>query len=284
MHQFYENNSPSLFLKGLTLLEKRTTHIKNKIALYKHPELGKIFIFNNEIQHIEAWASLYHEPVVHIPIAFIKSLKSVLILGGGTLYAAHEILKYQSIEQIVLIDFDAEVIELTSRHYEHASNILRDKRVTIINAEAFSYINTQKVKFDLIINDAIDLLNHSGRFTKRNGFCLLAGKLTSQGICSDVIYRHIFEKTTTKKTVKYLKKNFQSGFSLITIPEYPGILHLLTMWGCNKYLKQDQKKTINEEQLNWRENKSGNPCEVFNPDFLPFYLYLPPYVKKLIEA
>ncbi len=283
MSQIREEGSVSLFLSELSPIEKLSSKANKKIELYIHKELGKVLVINDEIQHVEAWASLYHEIIVHLPCLYIKNVKTALILGGGSLYAAREILKYDSVEEVTLVDFDVEVLGLVKRHYLHAQEAIEDKRLKIITKEAFQYVKNCDSKFDLILNDSIDLFNHSKKFVSKNVFKLLASRLTNNGICSDVIYRHIFEKVTTLKTVKYLKGNFNSAFSLITIPEYPGVLHLLTLWGKNKNLSQDNKITHNRIQKVWISNLKTNPCEVYNPSFLPFYLYLPPYLKKVIS-
>lgn len=283
MYQIKEKGSVSLFLSQLSLVERISSKANKKIELYIHNELGKVLVINDEIQHVEAWASLYHEIIVHLPCLFIKNVKTALILGGGSLYAAREILKYNSVGEVTLVDFDVKVLDLVKRHYLHAQEALQDKRLKIITKEAFHYVKNCESKFDLILNDSIDLFNHSKKFVSKNVFKLLASRLTNIGICTDVIYRHIFEKTTTLKTVKYLKGNFNSAFSLITIPEYPGILHLLTLWGNNKNLSQNNKITHNRIQKDWISNLKINPCEVYNPDFFAFYLYLPPYLKKVIS-
>ena len=50
--------------------------------------------------------------LVHLPIAFIPIISEVLILGGGSLFAAYEVLKYSSVKNVILCDYDHEVIEL----------------------------------------------------------------------------------------------------------------------------------------------------------------------------
>ena len=63
---------------------------------------------------------------------------------------------------------------------------------------------------------------------------------------------------------------------MVAVPEYPGILHLETIWGNSKCLSQSAQRVVNRIQLN-------NNCGMFNyynPDYLSYYLYLPPYIKN----
>lgn len=282
MRSFYEKKSVSLYLSKMIRIEKFSSKANKKIELYIHPELGKVLVINDEIQHIEAWASFYHETAIHLPASFVKRIERVLILGGGSLFAAFEFLKYKSVKEIILVDFDSNVIELSTKHYSHAKLAVADSRLRIINSEAFAYLETNSKTFDFIFNDSIDLYTQTKRFTKQNAFLLLAKNLTKKGVCSDLVYRHIYESKTSKKTVLFLTKNFNTAFSLMTVPEYPGIMHLLSIWGHTKKINQQAKKTINQNQIDWINGEDINPLKLFEPKHLTYYLYLPPYLKFII--
>jgi len=109
-------------LGNLELLARRRGAF-GPVAVFRHPELGKIFVLNGEVQHVEAWAPLYHEPLVHLPATFVRTVTDALILGGGTLYAAAEVLKYRSVKRVVLLDHDPNVSQMASEHYEHAEHV-----------------------------------------------------------------------------------------------------------------------------------------------------------------
>ena len=77
-----KNESISLNLQNLKCVEHIRSE-KQSISLLSHPYLGKILIIDGEIQHIEEYQSLYHELLVHLPAAFLPTISSVLIIGGG---------------------------------------------------------------------------------------------------------------------------------------------------------------------------------------------------------
>lgn len=99
--RFYENEPVSLQLSNLTTIESYHSS-KQNIQLLNHQWLGKILIINGEIQHIENYQPLYHELLVHLPAAFVPNIQNVLILGGGSLFAAFEVLKYPSVKHVTL--------------------------------------------------------------------------------------------------------------------------------------------------------------------------------------
>ncbi len=273
---FHEKENVSLHLSDLSLVEKRSSNLQD-ISVCFHPDLGKVLIINDEIQHVENWMPYYHESIVHIPMMFISTPKNVLILGGGDLFAAYEVLKYTSIENVVVCDYDKNVVELTKKHYQHANKVFDDERFQLIIKDARLYINESHRKFDLIIDDCFDLVN---AYSTSDIFDKLRAMLTDDGVCSSLVYRHIFHKQTMKKTISRLITNHKTVLSLVTVPEYPGILHLLTMWGKSRNLTQNLKTSAN---LTHNSPIFLESCNLFNSKFCNFYLYLPPYVRDILE-
>jgi len=270
---FHENELVSLYLSDLKELEVSRTS-KQIIQLYLHPLLGKILIINGEIQHIEHYQCIYHEMLVHLPMAFIPKPQHALIIGGGSLFAAHEVLKYSTIKTLDLCDHDPSVISLMEKHYAHAREVLSDGRFHYINSDAREFLGTANVKYDIIINDCFNVI----KTAMHNGMTLsdhLLEMLTEEGVCSDIIYRHIFDKSTTVTTLKKMSNYSNVCFSLVTVPEYPGILHIETLWGKNQNLTQDARIIFNVEQSN------KDMFQYYNPHMIPYYLYIPRYIKRL---
>lgn len=276
MLRFFEENDISIQLSDISLLAKIFSKKNQTIELFEHATLGKILVIDNEIQHIEAWAPFYHESLIHIPALFLPDIKNVLILGGGSFYAAAEVLKYSSVNKVIMVDHDKEVIGLMKKHYKHVQPILNNPKFQLLFSDIKTFLTSNTDYYDLIVNDALDLLSAGKKM-----FQILSSFLTTQGVCSDVIYRHIFERQRTKETIIRLKKEYASAFSLLAIPEYPGFFHLLSMWSQNKNISQYEKITRNKIQQQWNDN--NNPCLFYNPKFVEYYLYLPPYLKKWVN-
>ncbi len=232
--------------------------------------------------HVEAWAPLYHEPLVHLPIAFQKRPVSVLILGGGSFFAAHEVLKYKSIKRVLMVEHDDAVMELTRKYYSHARKCLADPRLEVRCCDAYRFEMTSTEKFDLVVNDGVDLLSLVGHKAISSPFERMADLLTPTGICSDVIDRHLFERSWIAKTIKEVTSRHRVSVSILPIPEYPGTLHALVLWGRDKQLSQELKRPVNLEQRKWIDSPQSNPCSYYDPRQLSHYLFLPPYAQRLL--
>lgn len=279
--EFYEHEPVSLYLDGLTLVEElKSSH--QLIQLMRHPWLGSILITNGEIQHIEKYQSLYHEMLVHLPAAFIPELSSALIIGGGSLFAAYEILKYPSVKKVVLCDYDHEVLDLMSRHYSHAKLVLADKRFEYVEQDGKEFIAQEHGLYDLVINDCFNLAKESS--PNSSLFSALADRCTKTGVCVDIIYRHIFDRQTTIDTLRFLQHQLGLVLSLVTVPEYPGVLHLETIWTRNAHLLSQQfVSPVNSFQQQIATGAHISPFRYYSPQNIPFYLYLPPYIKEMFN-
>lgn len=275
MRRFAEPRDLAINLQGLEVLADEQTEIQH-LRLFRHAKLGRVLVIGDEVQHVEAWQALYHEPLVHLPAAFLPEVGSVLVLGGGSLFAAYEALKYPTVARCTLVDHDARVIDLMARHYQHARKVISDPRFHYVVADALDYVRASTETFDLIINDCLDLTADPYRRCQPYG--LLADRLAPGGVCSDLIYRDIFEPGLVALTRRTVGEIGTSIAALVFVPEYPGVLHALTIWG-SAALSQSARRPLNRLQLQWCTG-SRPDLAFYDPSYLPFHLYLPPLFQR----
>jgi spermidine synthase len=273
-----DRGNVSLCLSNLRTLRRFQTALHD-VAIYRHPDLGRVLVLNGEIQHVEAWAPLYHEPLVHLPAAFVRRPRTALVIGGGSFFAARELLKYRSIKRVLMLDQDSQLLAEIGALYEHAAAVRSDHRLEIQTIEAFSSLTRIKERFDLVVNDSVDIWRPKGTI-----FVALAGLLNPSGVCSDVVYRHVFDDRSLNGTVRLLGSKFRTALSMVVVPEYPGVLHLLTIWSESASVKQTRQQPVNREQLTWTTSVSSNPCTYYDPRFLSYYLHLPRCVRDRLEV
>jgi spermidine synthase len=104
----------------------------------------------------------YHEALVHPGLAALPSARRVLILGGGDGLALREVLKYPGVRHVTLVDLDPEMTRLFSTHDELRrlnEGSLGDPRVAIVNADAFTWLDTPGEPFDFAVVDFPDPSN-----------------------------------------------------------------------------------------------------------------------------
>ncbi|MDN3651946.1 polyamine aminopropyltransferase [Thalassotalea ponticola] len=128
------------------------------------------FYLNARLQFSSNDEFIYHEYLVTPALLGSARQDKVLIIGGGDGLALRNVLKWP-VSAVTLIDLDAELVDIFSYPEQHlppalARRIesltqasLRDERVTIINDDAYVYIDQLLAKgevFDAIIVDLPD--------------------------------------------------------------------------------------------------------------------------------
>ncbi len=130
----------------------------------------------------------YHESLVHPAVNLSQNPKSVLVMGGGDGLAVRELLRYPGIESITLVDIDPQMTTLGDR-FQPLRTInggsLADPRVTVINTDAFIWIEEPEHLFDLCIIDFPDPGTFSvGKLYTRRFFGMLRRRLTETACVS----------------------------------------------------------------------------------------------------
>lgn len=106
----------------------------------------------------------YHEYLIHPVMSAPGARANVLVLGGGDGLAVREILKYQDVERIDLVDIDPEMTRVAStlpmlRMLNRES--LDSSKLTVFNEDAFSFINQPGIAYDRVIIDMPDPHNEA---------------------------------------------------------------------------------------------------------------------------
>jgi spermidine synthase len=134
-----------------------------RIVITRWKDDVRLFL-NNHLQFSSRDEYRYHEAMVHPGLQSLNGARSALVLGGGDGLAVREILKYDSVQTITLVDLDPEMTRLFSRH-EALTRLnlesLNSPRVKIINADAFLWLEENREFFDFVAVDFPDPSNYS---------------------------------------------------------------------------------------------------------------------------
>ena len=150
-----------------------------------------------------------HEALVHPAMLAHNNPKRVAIIGGGEGATLREVLKHKSVEHVVMIDIDKELINLCREHLPEFSDCSKfegffadscfdDSRASILFEDAFAYFidrfgtdtssGSEADKFDVIIMDALDqdkAVDIVGNlYTGNNLANSLYNALTDEGVVS----------------------------------------------------------------------------------------------------
>jgi len=165
----------------------RTTQYQRLVVTRKHQEL-RLYL-NGNLQFSSRDEYRYHEALVHTPLCSLDKPRRVLILGGGDGLAAREVLRYPSVEQVLLVDLDPAMTALFRDHHNLSrlnDHSLSDARLRIVNADAFVWVTENKeAPFDAIVVDFPDPSNYAvGKLYTKTFYQRLHALLTPAGALS----------------------------------------------------------------------------------------------------
>jgi spermidine synthase len=116
----------------------------------------------------------YHEALVHPSMLVHPNPRRVAIIGGGEGATLREVLKHNTVEEVVMVEIDEELVALCREHLpewsdctDHggsdATSCFDDSRVTVSFEDAFAWFvesfggaKGRRERFDVIIMDALD--------------------------------------------------------------------------------------------------------------------------------
>ncbi len=181
---FLSENIGNIIEGGLyrdrVILSEQTSY--QKIVVTKHKDDLRLYIDGN-VQFSTSDEYRYHEALVHVPMAYAASHDKVLVLGGGDGMAARELLKYPE-TRITLIDLDPGMTQLCSTDPQITAvnqGSLTDERMTVINMDAYEYLEGSDEMYDVIIVDLPDPNNEALNKLYTNVFYRLCAQHLSDG-------------------------------------------------------------------------------------------------------
>lgn len=155
------------FLQDLEQANYHDRVVYNKATSYQkltvtHQDDDVRLFINGNLQFSSRDEYRYHEALVHMVMQRHANPENIVVLGGGDGMAVREILKYPSVKQIHLVDLDQGMTALFRDHQLLAplnQLSLRDPKVTIVNQDAFRWLQESKAAADVVIIDFPDPSN-----------------------------------------------------------------------------------------------------------------------------
>lgn len=130
------------------IVHKQTTKYQH-LVITKNNTNGDIRLYiNGNTQFSSLDEKRYHDLLVHPVMSLNKNTKNVLVLGGGDGLALREILKYNGVQSVTLVDLDPGMTELaTNNQYIRKINndAFHNARIFLQKPEGLEDVNVQGI-------------------------------------------------------------------------------------------------------------------------------------------
>ncbi len=129
--------------------------VTRSTAFTGEPDI-RLFL-NGDLQFSSVDEYRYHESLVHPALA--GSRANVLIMGGGDGLALREVLRYDDVRHVTLVELDPAMTGL-ARDFRPLRDLndkaLDDPRVKVVNADAFNWLRDARQRYDAVVLDFPD--------------------------------------------------------------------------------------------------------------------------------
>lgn len=249
-----------------------------RIDIFESPEFGRFLTLDGFMMLTEKDEFIYHEMIVHVPMAVHKEARKILVIGAGDGGVIRELTRYKSVEKIDLVEIDALVIEVCKKYLPQTACCFDDERVTVYNQDGLKYIRKHENEYDLIIVDSTDPFGPGeGLFTKEfYGNCYKA--LKDDGIMVNQHESPFYEgdAIAMKRAHKRIVESFPiSRVYQAHIPTYPSG-HWLFGFASKKL------HPVRDLEADWWKSLDIS-TRYYNTNLHKGAFYLPNYVEEMLE-
>ena len=118
---------------------------------------GRMLFLDGIAQSAESDELIYHEMLVHPALFSLPRPRSVLVIGGAEGATIREVLRHPTVERVVMVDIDAELVEVCRTHLpQWHRGSFDDPRVELVIGDGRRYMADARESFDSVILDLSD--------------------------------------------------------------------------------------------------------------------------------
>ncbi len=245
--------------------------------------LGKVLFLDKKIQSAQIDEYIYHESLVHPVLITHPSPRDVLVMGGGEGATIREVLRHSTVEKVIMVDIDRELVELCQKYLpEWSEGAFSNPKTDLIFEDARQFIESTRDKFDVIISDLTEPIKQgpsvflfTQEFFSRNSEALKEdGLFVLQAGSADPSYNQFFCS---------LAKTLEKVFPVVR-PYWTFVLSFSTPWGFVLASKAKDPLDLREDDIAQRmRERKVSKLKYYHPGFHQSYFALPLYLVESLK-
>jgi len=200
-----------------------------KIDVLELGELGLCLVLDGKVQSSEVDEWIYHESLVHPAMLCHPKPSKVLIIGGGEGATAREVLRHRTVERVVMVDLDEDVVKVSKEYLPHLhQGAFDDPRLELVIGDGRAYLEGCGEKFDVIIMDVTDPLRGGPSYLlyTKEFYELAKGRLSDGGAIATHAASAFYDRECFASIYKTMKSVFK-----VARPYRVWVPSFASLWG-----------------------------------------------------
>jgi len=201
------NADSGVYFTG-ALVEKRQT-LFQALEIYETPQFGRLLRLDGCNMTSERDEFFYHENLVHPALSAHPHPVAALVIGGGDGGSCEEILKHSTIEQVHLVELDADVIEVAKEYFANVHHgVFANPKLKVTIGDGAAHLRGSLRKYDFIALDLTDPAGLAAELYTADFFRHCLHALNREGILSVHIGSPIAHPQRVSASMKNLRDVF----------------------------------------------------------------------------
>ena len=221
---------------------------------------------------------IYHDMIVHVPMAVNPNIKKVLVIGGGDGGTVRELTRYTTIESIDLVEIDERVVRLCQEYLPQTASQLDDVRVSMHFVDGIEFVRNKHNIYDLIIVDSTDPIGPGEGLFTREFYNNCYNALTSEGIMINQHESPYYDGDVVE--MQKAHKKLTTTFDICCVYQFHMPTYASGHWLFG-FASKGLDPIKNHQQKTWDE--LGLYTRYYNSEIHKAAFALPTYVKELLE-
>jgi spermidine synthase len=249
-----------------------------KIDVFETPTFGRVLTLDGLMMVNEKDEFIYHDMIVHVPMATSSEIKNVLVIGGGDGGTVRELCRYPHLERIDMVEIDRRVVDLAREYLPFTAKSLDDPRVSLFYEDGIAFIEGKESVYDLILVDSTDPIGPGEGLFSRQFYENCYRALTKQGILVNQNESPYYAEQSRefKRAYEKISEVFEvAEVYQFHMPTYPSGHWLFG------YASKGIHPTDNNTIDTW--DQYGLATRYYNTDLHRGAFALPTYVKEMMN-
>src|SRR3954469_13704896 len=250
-----------------------------KMQIYDTPHYGKLFRLDGFNMTSEKEEFVYHENLIHPALTAHTAPKRVLIIGGGDGGSSEEALKHPTIDQVTMVEIDADVITVAKEHFRAVHNgVFDNPQLRVRIEDGMKFVRDTHEKFDLVALDLNDPIGPAAALYSAEFLAQIRSTLAPGG----ALTLHLGSPVAQPQRVSELAQRLNGIFRIVRV--YTMYIPLYgSLWSMAVCSDKLDPKAFTADEIDRRiEARKLQELRYYNGETHEGVFALPNFVRDLV--